>query len=68
MFDKFVRGEKDTAARVGAGLGLYVVRTLVESLGGRIVLHSRSGAGSCFEVLFPQGDYEKKAVAHKERK
>ncbi len=59
VFEKFVRGEKDASARVGAGLGLYVVRTLVESLGGRVILHSRSGAGSCFEVLFPQGDHEK---------
>ncbi len=68
VFEKFVRGEKDAGARVGAGLGLYVVRTLVESLGGHVVLHSRSGAGSCFEVLFPQGDYKREAIDHSERK
>ncbi|MDY6848078.1 MAG: response regulator [Geoalkalibacter sp.] len=71
VFEKFVRGEKDAGARVGAGLGLYVVRTLVESLGGRVVLNSRPGSGSCFEVLFPQGDYgdyEEQAIAHNRQK
>ncbi len=67
VFEKFVRGERDAGARAGAGLGLYVVRTLVESLGGRVELHSRSGRGSCFEVLFPQGDHEKEASVHKRR-
>lgn len=37
----------------GAGLGLYIVRRLVEALGGSIALDSEVGAGSTFRVHVP---------------
>jgi PAS domain S-box-containing protein len=37
----------------GVGLGLALVREMVSSLGGRIALESRVGAGSTFTVVLP---------------
>jgi two-component system, sensor histidine kinase len=37
----------------GLGLGLAIVRRLVDLLGCKMTLHSRAGHGSCFEVSVP---------------
>jgi len=37
----------------GTGLGLFVTRTLVENLGGRIDVNSVIGEGTCFTVTLP---------------
>jgi len=37
----------------GTGLGLFVTKTLVESLGGRITVNSTIGEGTTFCVIFP---------------
>jgi two-component system, OmpR family, sensor histidine kinase KdpD len=39
----------------GSGLGLYVVRALVEAHGGRVRLHDRAGGGTRVEVSLPAG-------------
>jgi PAS domain S-box-containing protein len=37
----------------GRGVGLYLVKTHVESLGGRIEVHSRVGEGTRFSIFLP---------------
>jgi PAS domain S-box-containing protein len=39
----------------GTGLGLAVVRQIVENLGGRIEVWSRPGEGTRFDIWLPQG-------------
>ena len=55
IFDKFVQGESVTK-RVhdegGVGLGLYIVRTLVEDMAGRVRAESRSRDGSVSGARF----------------
>jgi PAS domain S-box-containing protein len=51
----FRRFERATAARsyAGMGLGLYIVRQIVEAHGGTIRVESQPGAGSTFTVDVP---------------
>jgi signal transduction histidine kinase len=55
IFRRFVRlGLELEREKPGTGLGLYIVRTLVRRLRGRIqVRDRRSGPGSTFEVQLP---------------
>jgi signal transduction histidine kinase len=39
----------------GLGLGLFIARTVVDDLGGKISLESSPKAGSSFTVELPQG-------------
>ena len=52
VFSKFWRGE----SRGGTGLGLYVVRGLVEAHGGRIVVRRSDLGGARFVFTLPAGD------------
>ena len=59
IFDPFYRAPDVVAARIqGAGLGLSLVKRIVEAHAGRIALKSAPGAGSTFTVTLPvlQGD------------
>jgi signal transduction histidine kinase len=55
LFEKFYRcGDELRRTQPGAGLGLYIVRRLVELDGGRVVAHSGgAGAGAEFTVTWP---------------
>jgi signal transduction histidine kinase len=54
VFDRFWRADKARSrADGGAGLGLAIVRQLVESHGGEVRLHSKVGVGSSFVVWLP---------------
>ncbi len=52
VFDKFYRVEnEETRQSRGTGLGLYIVRTVVELHRGRVTVKDRSPAGSVFEII-----------------
>ena len=55
VFGRFVRlGDELQRERTGTGLGLYIVRSLVRKLHGRIRVCDRGDrAGSVFEVILP---------------
>lgn len=54
IFDKFASG-KDTRkqGKWGSGLGLYVVKEVIELHGGFIEVESRLGKGSMFSIFLP---------------
>jgi len=64
IFEPFRQAETGIAARYGGvGLGLYIVRRLVETLGGTISLDSEVGVGSTFRAHLPQMPPEGSAPA-----
>lgn len=40
----------------GTGLGLMIVRRIIEDHGGEIELASKPGAGTCFKILLPRSE------------
>jgi len=54
-FEKFWQAESTDVRRFGGtGIGLYIVSSLVEAMGGRISVETAVGRGSTFTVTLPQ--------------
>jgi signal transduction histidine kinase len=54
IFRKFVRGNAAKKAGIkGTGIGLSMVRQIVEACGGEVRLESSEGIGSTFTILMP---------------
>jgi PAS domain S-box-containing protein len=50
-FERFWQAESTDVRRFGGtGIGLYIVRSLVEAMGGSIDVHSEPGVGTSFDV------------------
>jgi two-component system, OmpR family, phosphate regulon sensor histidine kinase PhoR len=55
-FERFWRARRDTDGRGGVGLGLYLVRRLVERQNGWVSLRARDGGGTIAEVRLQRAD------------
>jgi len=54
IFQRFFRmGNEDTRATKGTGIGLYLVRQLVEMHGGTVSVEDNDPSGARFDVRFP---------------
>jgi PAS domain S-box-containing protein len=59
IFDRFYRVQEGPAAgQPGTGLGLYIARTLVEAMSGRIWVDSEPGAGTTFSFSLKTVDLD----------
>jgi signal transduction histidine kinase len=50
VFKMFFRASAESK---GSGLGLYIVKSVVEKLGGQITVQSQLGSGTTFEITLP---------------
>ena len=54
LFEKFYRAENAQAVETeGTGLGLYLVRLILEQFGGKVWCTSEEGVGSTFAFTLP---------------
>ena len=55
VFDRFTQLETSpTRSHGGTGLGLHIVKGLVESMGGEIEILDTPGGGATFNVILPR--------------
>jgi two-component system heavy metal sensor histidine kinase CusS len=54
IFDRFYRVDDARSNAENTGLGLALVKTIVEMHGGKIMVTSEEGKGSCFTLVLPQ--------------
>jgi signal transduction histidine kinase/ActR/RegA family two-component response regulator len=52
-----------TSDEEGTGLGLFISREIVQTLGGQLLVDSQRGLGSCFFILLPLRVPEKEVLA-----
>lgn len=64
VFEKFFRVDSSETERIGGtGLGLALVRELVEAHGGRVGVESTEGRGSTFWFELPRGGSAERALS-----
>jgi len=54
IFDRFYRVDASRGVTVGSGLGLSIVRTIIEAHGGTVDVTSEVGVGSSFSICLPK--------------
>ncbi|MBR9875067.1 MAG: response regulator, partial [Vibrionaceae bacterium] len=66
MFEPFVQEEETTTREYGgSGLGLTIVKSLVDMLDGNVQVHSQKGVGTTFVVTLPVRDRERLSSENK---
>lgn len=63
IFDRFYRVHRDGQQESGTGLGLFIVREMVNLHGGRIDVDSEPGQGATFTVRLPMVAAEQEPAA-----
>jgi signal transduction histidine kinase len=53
VFDRFYKADRSRSTSGGSGLGLSIVKAIVERHGGTISVRSRQGVETVFEVALP---------------
>ena len=53
IFEKFGRVSQDGGSKPGAGLGLFIARSIAEAHGGTLDVESEAGSGATFTVRLP---------------
>jgi signal transduction histidine kinase len=62
IFSKFLRIDNPLTREVqGTGLGLYITKTLVDSMGGKISVESKENEGTTFKIFWPVATTESQA-------
>ncbi|MDR1327828.1 MAG: hypothetical protein LBJ74_05420 [Heliobacteriaceae bacterium] len=57
IFDKFIRLDDNTTRTTrGTGLGLFIVKGLIEAMEGRIILRSDENTGFCAEITMKRAE------------
>jgi signal transduction histidine kinase len=65
VFERFSRGSARRSGKEGVGLGLALVKHIMEAHNGRVELKSAPGRGSTFTLIFPQnGEQHHEADPH----
>lgn len=54
VFERFYRADKSRTAGDSSGLGLAIVQSVVEAMGGAVTAESSESAGTAFTVLLPR--------------
>lgn len=56
VFERFYRVDKSHSRKTGgAGIGLAIVKAIVQAHGGKVLLESEEGKGSRFHIQLPKG-------------
>lgn len=55
IFDKFYRGQGQRFRVQGTGMGLAIVKAIIEAHGGQVEVTSQPGLGSVFSFTLPRG-------------
>ncbi len=64
LFEAFYRVENNNTLAGGSGLGMYVVKGLIDLLNGTITVDSTAGKGTCIEIEIPVKTVEENTPAN----